>query len=88
MKTVEEILKPFIAQPSVKTEGAFGVKSDNTYNTINRAGLNKVQILRDIVTCNPELRNPENADLMDAVIARVEQEMEPSVSTVDYTFSK
>lgn len=88
MKTVEDIIKPFIAQPSMNTEGAFGVKSNNTYNTINRAGLNKDYILRQIITCNPELRNPENADLMDAVIARVEQEMEPAVSTVDYTFSK
>lgn len=88
MKTVEEIIKPFIAQPSINTEGAFGVKSDNTYNTINRTGLNKEQILRNIVVCNPELKDPANADLMDEVIARVEQEMEPALTTVDYSLTK
>ena len=88
MKTVEEIIKPFIAQPSVQTEGAFGVKSDNTYNMLKSARANKADILRAIVTCNPELRNPENASLMGEVIARVEQEMAPSASTNNYSMQK
>ena len=76
MKTVEEIIKPFIKQPYMTTEGHFGVDNKGaTRNMLKEAGADKNQILRNIITCNPELRNPENAALLGEVIARVEQEM-------------
>ena len=76
MKTVEEILKPFTNQPYMTTEGFFKVDNKGkTRNMLKEAGANKEYILRSILTCNPELRNPENAALFGEVIARVEQEM-------------
>ena len=80
MKTVEEILRPFIAQPYIETEGHFAVNNHNaTSNTLKIAGLNQDYIIRAIKTCNPELLKEENSALLGEVIARLEQEMQPSV---------
>lgn len=79
MKTVEEILRPFIAQPYMAMEGHFAVNNHNaTINTLKIAGLNKDYVIRAIKTCNPELLKEENAALLGEVVARLEQEMQPS----------
>lgn len=80
MKTVEDIVRPFIAQPYMNVEGHFAVDNKSlTKNTLKIAGLNVKSVMRNIITCNPELLNDENASLLGEVIARVEQEMAPSV---------
>ena len=87
MKTVEDILKPFIAQPDMKVEGHFAVDSKGTKNMLKASGLNKEYIIRAIITCNPELKNEENAALLGEVIARVEQEMKPSETVIEKNLS-
>lgn len=80
MKTVDEILKPFTAQPYMAVEGHFAVNNHNaSINTLKIAGLNEAYVIRAIKTCNPELLKEENAALLGEVIARLEQEMQPSV---------
>ncbi len=78
MKTVDEILRPFVAQPDMTVEGHFGVESKGSKNMLKISGLNKESIIKAIICCNPELRKEENAALLGEVIARVEQEMQPS----------
>ncbi len=73
MKTVDEIIRPFVAQPSMKTEGFFGVNDTNLRNTLSRKGTNPTKVMYDIIACNPELKREENAALLGEVFARVEQ---------------
>ena len=87
MKTVDEILRPFMAQPDMIVEGHYAVKSNGSKNMLKVEGLNKECVIRAIITCNPELRKEENAALLGEVIARVEQEMQPSVSSIQNTMS-
>ena len=73
MKTVDEILRPFVAQPSMRTEGFFAVNDTNTRNILSRKGTNPSKVMYDIIACNPELKREENAALLGEVFARVEQ---------------
>ena len=73
---VEQIIKPYIQQPAVNGVGFNGVVTDNTYNTLrdSRASFNNVMyslgtLYRDEFKANPEL--------LDAVIERVQAEMNP-----------
>ena len=83
MKTVEEIIRPFIEQPDMAVEGHFAVESKGSKNMLKVSGLNKEYVMRAIITCNPELRDEKNIDLLLAVEARVEKEMQPSETVVE-----
>lgn len=83
MKTVEEIIRPFIEQPDMAVEGHFAVESKGSKNMLKASGLNKDYVMRAIITCNPELRDEKNIDLLLAVEARVEKEMQPSETVVE-----
>lgn len=77
---VEEIVKPYIQQPAVPVMGHFATGDTNTYNTINRKDTSFDSVMYSIgILHRDEFKiHPE---LLDAVIERVQKEMQPSVYT-------
>ncbi len=83
---VEEIIRPYVAQPAVPGFGHFATNDKGTVNTLKDSRTSYANVMYSIGTLYREefAKNPE---LLDAVIERVQKEMEPSVSKVS-TFTK
>ena len=78
---VEQIIKPYVAQPAVNGVGINGIVTDNTYNTLRDNRTSYANIMYSIGTLYRE-EFKQNPELLDAVIERVQAEMNPADNKV------
>lgn len=78
---VEQIIKPYVAQPAVNGVGINGIVTDNTYNTLRDNRTSYANVMYSLSTLYRE-EFKQNPELLDAVIERVQAEMNPADNKV------